>query len=271
MKRNEKTESDILIAAASLHSSGWFMLKMFRNRKYYNPDFSEWNRRFKRHFEGNFSYRKFFLILFCLAIVLLYIGPYIFAWLFSSPVNIKGEHRRWMWHNLFAFKLSSSQSKYRLTYVLIDSEQIRCWDASTIGWHRSIRETPNSMFESSIIRAKTSIQPPRCRLVNALFRMWATDGSDLKSTKMPAFSLNSGDFCRNRWIIIRLRRFCTKIDKRRPKQRPIAKMPSLWTTSMGSCTSLNASEEIFSFRTIFMVSSLRCSSSSVGLIFQWIF
>ena len=108
--------------AASLHSSGCFMLKMFRNRKYYNPDFSEWNRRFKRHFEGNFSYRKFFLILFCLAIVLLYIGPYIFAWLFSSPVNIKGEHRSWMWHNLFAFKLNSSQSKYRLTYVLIDSE-----------------------------------------------------------------------------------------------------------------------------------------------------
>lgn len=63
---------------------------MFRNRKYYNVDFSELNRRIRRQFEGNISYRKLFLILFCVAIVLLYVGPYIFSWLFNTTNLIKG-------------------------------------------------------------------------------------------------------------------------------------------------------------------------------------
>lgn len=63
---------------------------MFRNRKYYNVDLSDWNRRIKRYVEVNFTYRKCLLTLFCLAITILYIGPYIFQWLFNSPKNIKG-------------------------------------------------------------------------------------------------------------------------------------------------------------------------------------
>lgn len=63
---------------------------MFRSRKYYNVDFSELNRRVRRQFEGNFSYRKIFIIIFFAAVFLLYIGPYIFNWLFSSTRLTKG-------------------------------------------------------------------------------------------------------------------------------------------------------------------------------------
>lgn len=64
---------------------------MFRNRKYYNLDFGEIQRRLRRQFEGNLNYRKVLLILFLAAIIFLYIGPYIFSWLFSSSVKSKGK------------------------------------------------------------------------------------------------------------------------------------------------------------------------------------
>lgn len=60
---------------------------MFRNRKYYITDFTEFTRRLKRQFDGNFNYRKLLLILFISAIIFLYIGPYIFSWLFGSTVK----------------------------------------------------------------------------------------------------------------------------------------------------------------------------------------
>lgn len=64
---------------------------MFRNRKYYSLDFGEFNRRLRRQFEGNINYRKMLLLLFAVAIIFLYIGPYIFSWLFSSSNKLKGE------------------------------------------------------------------------------------------------------------------------------------------------------------------------------------
>lgn len=60
---------------------------MFRNRKYYITDFAEFTRRLKRQFDGNLNYRKILLILFISAVLFLYIGPYIFSWLFGSPVK----------------------------------------------------------------------------------------------------------------------------------------------------------------------------------------
>lgn len=64
---------------------------MFRNRKYYNYlEFSEIQRRFRRHLEGNWNYRKLLLTLFIVAIFILYIAPHLFSWLFGSSVNLKG-------------------------------------------------------------------------------------------------------------------------------------------------------------------------------------
>lgn len=59
-------------------------MKMFRNRKYYIVDFAEFTRRLKRQFDGNLNYRKLLLILFMSAVIFLYIGPYVFSWLFGS-------------------------------------------------------------------------------------------------------------------------------------------------------------------------------------------
>ena len=64
-----------------------FRMKMFRNRKYHLLDFAEFQRRMRRQFEGNLNYRKIILILFLCAIIFLYIGPYIFSWLFSSSTK----------------------------------------------------------------------------------------------------------------------------------------------------------------------------------------
>lgn len=65
---------------------------MFRNRKYYNVDFTELNRRLRRLFDGNFSYRKLLLFVFAIAIVVLYIGPYVFSWLFGVAKETKGTY-----------------------------------------------------------------------------------------------------------------------------------------------------------------------------------
>lgn len=60
---------------------------MFRNRKYYAVDFAEFTRRLKRQFDGNLNYRKLLLILFISAVIFLYIGPYVFSWLFGSSTQ----------------------------------------------------------------------------------------------------------------------------------------------------------------------------------------
>lgn len=65
---------------------------MFRNRKYYHIDFTELNRRVRRQFEGNINYRRLLLLIFLLAIVILYIGPYTFAWLFGATPESKGTY-----------------------------------------------------------------------------------------------------------------------------------------------------------------------------------
>lgn len=66
--------------------------EMFRNRKYYHVDFTELNRRLRRQFEANINYRRLLLLVFLLAIVILYIGPYTFAWLFGATPNSKGKY-----------------------------------------------------------------------------------------------------------------------------------------------------------------------------------
>lgn len=74
---------------------------MFRNRKYFITDLTELTRRLKRQFDGNLNYRKILLILFISAILFLYIGPYIFSWLFrgSSVKSIRKSYLPPMaWH-----------------------------------------------------------------------------------------------------------------------------------------------------------------------------
>lgn len=64
---------------------------MFRNRKYYSFDVNELTRRIRRLFEGNLNYRKLLLLLFTFAIIILYIGPYIFSWLFGTSTKYLGK------------------------------------------------------------------------------------------------------------------------------------------------------------------------------------
>lgn len=64
---------------------------MLRNLKY-RFDASESVRKFKRYFDGNFSYRKFFLLIFCVGVILLYLGPSILRWMFTSPQPEKGKY-----------------------------------------------------------------------------------------------------------------------------------------------------------------------------------
>lgn len=66
---------------------------MFRNRKYHF-DIREHTRKLKRYFEGNINYRKLLIVLFIIAIIILYIGPYIFSWIFTRIVDDGGECSR---------------------------------------------------------------------------------------------------------------------------------------------------------------------------------
>lgn len=66
---------------------------MFRNRKYYNVDFTELNRRLRRQFEGNINYKRLLVLIFVAAIIILYIGPYIFSWLFGTRLESKGVYK----------------------------------------------------------------------------------------------------------------------------------------------------------------------------------
>lgn len=50
-------------------------------------DFNEFHRRIRRQLEGNINYRKLLLILFVSAVLFLYIGPYVFSWLFGAPTK----------------------------------------------------------------------------------------------------------------------------------------------------------------------------------------
>lgn len=73
---------------------------MFRNRKYYNFDVNELTRRIRRLFEGNLNYRKLLILLFTFAIIILYIGPYLFSWLFGSSTKIRGKRVKKIYFHL---------------------------------------------------------------------------------------------------------------------------------------------------------------------------
>lgn len=63
---------------------------MIRQLKY-KVESSEIYRRVKRSLDGNItSYRKAFIILTCVAIFLLYLGPGILRWMFFSGPTITG-------------------------------------------------------------------------------------------------------------------------------------------------------------------------------------
>lgn len=53
-------------------------------------DSNELYRKFKRIFDGNLSYRKLFIILVCVTVIFLYIGPGMVRW-FRSPQHIQGK------------------------------------------------------------------------------------------------------------------------------------------------------------------------------------
>ncbi|XP_055540844.1 uncharacterized protein KIAA2013 homolog [Wyeomyia smithii] len=70
-------------------------------------DTSEFTRRLKRTFDGNISYRKLFLLLFIVAIFLLYIGPSFLRWLFGRSEPVKDNTIRCMDDRLTPFYLQN--------------------------------------------------------------------------------------------------------------------------------------------------------------------
>ncbi|XP_058451613.1 uncharacterized protein KIAA2013 homolog [Malaya genurostris] len=68
-------------------------------------DTSEFSRRLKRTFDGNISYRKLFLLLFFVAVFLLYIGPSFLRWLFGRNEPAKDHTIRCMDDRLTPFYL----------------------------------------------------------------------------------------------------------------------------------------------------------------------
>ncbi|XP_055637924.1 uncharacterized protein KIAA2013 homolog [Toxorhynchites rutilus septentrionalis] len=70
-------------------------------------DTSEFTRRLKRTFDGNISYRKLFLLLFVVAIFLLYIGPSFLRWLFGGSEPVKDHTIRCMDDRLTPFYLQN--------------------------------------------------------------------------------------------------------------------------------------------------------------------
>lgn len=68
-------------------------------------DTSEFTRRLKRTFDGNISYRKLFLLLFVIAVFLLYIGPTFLRWLFGRNEPVKDHTIRCMDDRLTPFYL----------------------------------------------------------------------------------------------------------------------------------------------------------------------
>lgn len=64
---------------------------MLRNLRY-RLDNSESVRRVRQRLYGlSFSYRRIFAIIFCLAVVLMYLAPSMLRWMFRSPEPEKGE------------------------------------------------------------------------------------------------------------------------------------------------------------------------------------
>ncbi|XP_055593712.1 uncharacterized protein KIAA2013 homolog [Uranotaenia lowii] len=70
-------------------------------------DTSEFTRRLKRTFDGNISYRKLFLILFVVAVFLLYVGPSFLRWLFGRSEPAKDHTNRCMDDRLTPFYLQN--------------------------------------------------------------------------------------------------------------------------------------------------------------------
>ncbi|XP_058058715.1 uncharacterized protein KIAA2013 homolog [Anopheles bellator] len=73
----------------------------------YKFDTSDLTRRLKRTFDGNLSYRKLFLVLFIVAVFLLYIGPSFLRWLFGQSEPTKDQTMRCMDDRLTPFYLQN--------------------------------------------------------------------------------------------------------------------------------------------------------------------
>lgn len=56
----------------------------------YKVDPGELSRKFKRFFDGNWTYRKVFFLVFIVALLLLYIAPNLFRWIFVRQSEFKG-------------------------------------------------------------------------------------------------------------------------------------------------------------------------------------
>lgn len=225
---------------------------MFRSRKYYNVDFSELNRRIRRQFEGNFSYRKLFIILFLTAVFLLYIGPYIFTWLFNSTSLIKGAccvtvvflQWWWWWNLIFLF----------LCNFTLQIQSPAVW---MTGWRRSMQKVQNTMRWYSTMDGRM-IRPARqYRWINTLYRMWAMAGLVWKSTWPPICSSSTGVIYRSRSIIIPLcPRWSHRIVRQMTSMLASNQSDQLWLTmSMALFTISNALAKICLSRTISTVST----------------
>ncbi|KFB40985.1 AGAP010005-PA-like protein [Anopheles sinensis] len=73
----------------------------------YKFDTSDLTRRLKRTFDGNVSYRKLFLLLFVVAVFLLYIGPSFLRWLFGHAEPTRDHTMRCMDDRLTPFYLQN--------------------------------------------------------------------------------------------------------------------------------------------------------------------
>lgn len=79
-------------------------------------DTSEFTRRLKRTFDGNLSYRKMFLLLFVVAVFLLYIGPSFLRWLFSGSEPAKDHTFRCMDDRLTPFYLQNLEHNVNIRH-----------------------------------------------------------------------------------------------------------------------------------------------------------
>uniref|UniRef100_A0A182SEY4 Uncharacterized protein n=1 Tax=Anopheles maculatus TaxID=74869 RepID=A0A182SEY4_9DIPT len=73
----------------------------------YKFDTSDLTRRLKRTFDVNLSYRKLFLLLFVVAVFLLYIGPSFLRWLFGHTEPMRDQPMRCMDDRLTPFYLQN--------------------------------------------------------------------------------------------------------------------------------------------------------------------
>lgn len=97
------------------------MRNILRNLKY-RFDANESVRKVKRYFDGNISYRRLFIILFCSALILLYLGPALFRWLFSNPEPEKDPLMRCIDDRLTPFYIKSIEFNANIKHYPSDSK-----------------------------------------------------------------------------------------------------------------------------------------------------